>query len=274
MVSPTVAAEIGSWLRRVEEVEKRQKLEAQNMFMWVKVAIPISKPIWKGGFVAGTDGQRTWVTFKYEHLPMFCHWCGIMGHDLKHCAQHFAVTKNGDSVTCQYGGWLKSTGGRPRSPSRKDTIHQSTTQGNEEADRHRNNTNERRAAAEDDNRCSTNPKESDNNEKGKSKESGGSSDFAEQLITNMAVIDLENSNSNVSAITRTEDAEHVDIKNINGPQFTKPSPTWTKIKRMDHGPGNLVIEEPVAMLGKRGVCKDVWETEECIEKQSRKHSKS
>ena len=56
MVSPTVAAEIGSRLGRVEEVEKRQKLEAQNMFMWVKVAIPISKPIRRGGFIAGTDG--------------------------------------------------------------------------------------------------------------------------------------------------------------------------------------------------------------------------
>ena len=59
MVSPIVAAEIGSRLGRVEEVEKRQKLEAQNMFMWVKVAIPISKPIRRGGFIAGTDGQRT-----------------------------------------------------------------------------------------------------------------------------------------------------------------------------------------------------------------------
>ena len=59
MVSPTVAAEIGSRLGRVEEVEKRQKLEAQNMFMRVKVDIPISKPIRRGGFIAGTDGQRT-----------------------------------------------------------------------------------------------------------------------------------------------------------------------------------------------------------------------
>ena len=73
MASPTVAAEIGSQLGRVEEVEKRQKLETQNMFMLVKVAIPVSKPIRRGGFVAGTDGQRTWVTFRYERLPMFCH---------------------------------------------------------------------------------------------------------------------------------------------------------------------------------------------------------
>ena len=66
----------------------------------------------------------------------------------------------------------------------------------------------------------------------------------------------------------------MDIKNINGPQFTKPRPTSTRITQMDHGPGNLVIEEPVAVLGKRGVYQEVQETEESIEKQSRKRSKS
>ena len=56
MVSPTVAAEIGSRLGRVEEVKKRQRQDAQNLFMRVKVAIPVAKPIRRGGFVAGTDG--------------------------------------------------------------------------------------------------------------------------------------------------------------------------------------------------------------------------
>ena len=49
MVSPKVAAEVGSRLGVVEEVETRQKQELQNLFMRVKVAIPISKPIWRGG---------------------------------------------------------------------------------------------------------------------------------------------------------------------------------------------------------------------------------
>ena len=183
-------------------------------------------------------------------------------------------SKNGGSVTCQYGDWLKSTGGRPRSPSRKDTTHKNTTQGNEEAGRRRNNTSEGKGAADDENRGSTNPRDSDNSEKGKSMESGSSQDFAEQLISDIAVTDLENSKSNVSAITWTENAEHVDIKNNNAPHFTKPGPTWTRIARMDPGPGYLVIEEPVAVLGKRGVYQDVQETEESIEKQSRKRSKS
>ena len=56
MISPTVAAKIGSRLGRVEEVEKRQRQDAQNLFMRVKVTIPVAKLIRRGGFVVGSDG--------------------------------------------------------------------------------------------------------------------------------------------------------------------------------------------------------------------------
>ena len=78
MVSPKVATEVESRLGVVEEVEKRRRQDTQSLFMRVKVALPISKPIRRGGFLAGSDGQRTWVTFKYERLPLFCHWCGTL----------------------------------------------------------------------------------------------------------------------------------------------------------------------------------------------------
>lgn len=50
------------------------------------MALPITKPLRRGGFIAGSEGESHWVSFKYERLPMFCHFCGILGHDLKHCA--------------------------------------------------------------------------------------------------------------------------------------------------------------------------------------------
>ena len=85
--------------------------------MRVKVALPISKPIKRGAFLARSSGQRTWVTFKYERLSMFCHYCGLLGHDLKNCAQYFALTKGNRDVACQYGEWMKALGSRVRSPS-------------------------------------------------------------------------------------------------------------------------------------------------------------
>lgn len=38
---------------------------------------------------------------------MFSHFCGLLGHDLRHCATHFALTKNGGEVVCQYGGLVE-----------------------------------------------------------------------------------------------------------------------------------------------------------------------
>lgn len=45
MVSPTIAAEIGSRIGVVEEVEKRRRQDGLNLFMRVKVVIPIAKPV-------------------------------------------------------------------------------------------------------------------------------------------------------------------------------------------------------------------------------------
>ena len=87
--------------------------------MRVKVTLPISKPIQRGAFLAGSSGQRTWVTFKYERLSMFCHYCGLLGQDLKHYAQYFVLTKDNGDVACQYGERMKASGNRVRSPSHK-----------------------------------------------------------------------------------------------------------------------------------------------------------
>ena len=62
------------------------------------MALPISKPLKRGGFLARSDGERSWVSFKYERLPMFCHFYGILGHDLKHCAAHYVAEKNGGNI--------------------------------------------------------------------------------------------------------------------------------------------------------------------------------
>ena len=66
MVSPQVVKEVGSRLGIVEEVEWKQRCDDPNFFMRVKVALPIGKPLRRGSFIAGSDGIRTWVSFKYE----------------------------------------------------------------------------------------------------------------------------------------------------------------------------------------------------------------
>ena len=103
------------------DVEKRRYNDSQNLFVRVNVDIPIAKAIRREAFLAGSDGLRHWVDLKYERLPVFCHFCGLLGHDLRHCAQYFCHTKDGKVVHCCYGEWLKAVGGRARLPLRRET---------------------------------------------------------------------------------------------------------------------------------------------------------
>ena len=98
IISPRVASEVGSRLGVMEEVQRSRRKVKQNLFMRVRVAIPLEKPLRRGSFIAGSDGIRSWVKFKYERLPIFCHYYGLLGHDLNHCAQHFAMVKVGTIV--------------------------------------------------------------------------------------------------------------------------------------------------------------------------------
>jgi len=98
MVSPQVAIEVGSRLGVVEDMERRRRQDAPSYFMRVWVALPVSKPLRCGGFIVDSNGDRMWVHFKYERLPMFCHFCGILGHDFHHCARHFAAEKSDGEV--------------------------------------------------------------------------------------------------------------------------------------------------------------------------------
>ena len=59
MVSPQVAKEVGSRLEEVDEVEWKKKKDDLSMFMRVQVALSISKPIRRGGYIASLDGVKS-----------------------------------------------------------------------------------------------------------------------------------------------------------------------------------------------------------------------
>lgn len=117
MVCSQVTEKVGQRLGRIVEVERRRGHIVQNLR--VKVAIPLEKPLRRGGYLLDSGGQRVWVKFRYERLPMHCHFCGMFGHDLKHCASYSACTKTGE-VVCQYDEWLKASGGHPQSPRKRE----------------------------------------------------------------------------------------------------------------------------------------------------------
>ena len=50
---------MGSGWGTVEDVERCRRQDMQNLFMRVRVALPISKPLRCGGFIVDSNGVRT-----------------------------------------------------------------------------------------------------------------------------------------------------------------------------------------------------------------------
>ena len=54
-------------------------------FMKVRVIMDISLPLCRGLVIALANGEKIWVSFKYECLPNICYWCGCFDSDDKDC---------------------------------------------------------------------------------------------------------------------------------------------------------------------------------------------
>ena len=98
-MSQEVGEEIGSKLGRFIEVDRRLWQSDQAKFMRVRLNLEIDKPLRRGAYITSSDGERLWLTFKYERLPIVCFICGKLEHDNKHCP----MSNDWQSACHQYG---------------------------------------------------------------------------------------------------------------------------------------------------------------------------
>ncbi|RYQ90864.1 hypothetical protein Ahy_B09g096825 [Arachis hypogaea] len=81
------AKEIGNKIGLVVEAEDPMVGDTlERIFLRVKVAIPVSKPIPTGFYLNRDRLPKTWIQLKYERiLESYCLNCGIIGHNKKDC---------------------------------------------------------------------------------------------------------------------------------------------------------------------------------------------
>nr|XP_023904552.1 uncharacterized protein LOC112016268 [Quercus suber] len=260
LVSPKTAETVGGRLGSVVEVETKQKTDGQSYFMRVKVAILIAKPIRRGAFLAGFDGDSHWVTFKYERLPLFCHFCGLLGHDMKHCAPYFAAAKNDGEVMYQYDDWLKATRGRARSPPRrKYGREESGVEVDRQADWFRQ-ANHEEANGDGGGDKLQNPREHDPlRDKGNNDKHGTTlegANVATEIKESMeATMKVMGSSIYVEQSSKVDDVaesmQELPVDPVGGSQSPKKKPTWARLRRMEIGPVELFKEGAKSVLGKR-----------------------
>lgn len=58
-------------------------------YVRIKVAIDVRRPLKSKMKMKKSGGDWIWINFKYERLPSFCFYCGIIGHSEKFCEALF-----------------------------------------------------------------------------------------------------------------------------------------------------------------------------------------
>lgn len=77
-------------------------------YLRVRVQVNISKPlswvrkIWSKGKVIG------WVALRYERLPNFCYWCGLVSHDDRDCETWLRSKGSLQKKDQHFGEWIRA----------------------------------------------------------------------------------------------------------------------------------------------------------------------
>lgn len=70
-MSEEVGKELGNSLGKFIESDRRLSQSDQAKFMRIRVDLQLDKPLRHKGKIASMEGEKLWVTFKYERLPTF-----------------------------------------------------------------------------------------------------------------------------------------------------------------------------------------------------------
>ena len=106
MMTEDTGRDIGNTIGMFVEMDKCSWQMEQAKFMRIRVELPIDRPLQRGGYLRNMEGEKTWVTFRYERLPTIGFACGRIGHDVRHCE----VAIESQPKEHQYGDWIRANG--------------------------------------------------------------------------------------------------------------------------------------------------------------------
>lgn len=90
--SEFILKSIGNYVGKYIQSDQKNFQSIWRQFLRIKVAINVLKPLKSQMRIKKTRGDWMWIKFKYERLPSFCFYCGIIGHSEKFCEALFDST--------------------------------------------------------------------------------------------------------------------------------------------------------------------------------------
>jgi hypothetical protein len=107
-----VAKILGSSLGKIAHVTEGDKAADGGQAMHVRVSLNINKPLCRGRTAKLEKGREVWISFKYERLPNFCYWCGLVTHSDKDCPHWLRNQETLQIEDQQFGSWLRASNER------------------------------------------------------------------------------------------------------------------------------------------------------------------
>ena len=77
-------------------------------YMRVRVTLDVYQPLCCGRVIKLEEGEKIWVSFKYERLPNICYWCGCFDHGDKDCDIWIQSKGTLQVSSQQFGAWLRA----------------------------------------------------------------------------------------------------------------------------------------------------------------------
>lgn len=102
-----IAGRIGEWL----ETDKESSIGITRSVR-MKVKIQIDKPLKRGIKVIIGSSNPCWLPVTYERLPIFCYWCGMLGHNHTDCSKLHEKEDKGEEVSDEEfpcGDWMRAS---------------------------------------------------------------------------------------------------------------------------------------------------------------------
>lgn len=78
----------------------------ERMYAKILVDVDLTNPLIRGTKIC-FEGEKWWVMFKYESLPILCFYCGKIGQGEKSCGKKLRDVRFEALEEGQYGLWMR-----------------------------------------------------------------------------------------------------------------------------------------------------------------------
>ncbi|XP_073121703.1 uncharacterized protein At4g02000-like [Henckelia pumila] len=102
-MSERVARDVGNFLGKFVEADSNNFTGIWRDYKRIRVSMDIRLPIKRRMKLKKIGEEWSWINFKYEKIPTFCFFCGVIGHFDKFCEKLFDYLDKSGKNSMVYG---------------------------------------------------------------------------------------------------------------------------------------------------------------------------